>query len=75
MYFIESLLTRFADDIEEMTGKRPWIGWMICWKYISPLTLIILIITTLYNMGDKGIGYWTFVACLQVRFTHSFILF
>jgi solute carrier family 6 amino acid/orphan transporter-like 15/16/17/18/20 len=60
-------LLRFADDIEEMTGKRPWIGWMICWKYISPLALIILIITTLIDMGDKGIGYWTFVACLQVQ--------
>jgi solute carrier family 6 amino acid/orphan transporter-like 15/16/17/18/20 len=49
-----------------MTGKRPWIGWMICWKYISPLALIILIIAILYDMGDKGIGYWTFVACEQV---------
>ena len=63
---------KFADDIEEMTGKRPWIGWMICWKYISPLALTILIITSLYDMGDKGIGYWTFVACLQDPFSTKY---
>ncbi|XP_028405682.1 sodium-dependent neutral amino acid transporter B(0)AT2-like isoform X2 [Dendronephthya gigantea] len=63
---------RFADDIEGMTGKRPWIGWMICWKYISPLALIILIIATLYDMGDKGVGYYTFVACLQDPFSNKY---
>lgn len=34
-------LERFCDDIESMIGSRPSIYWKICWKYISPLFLIV----------------------------------
>ena len=58
---------RFADDIEDMTGKRPWIGWMICWKYISPLALFIVFIATIYDLCKSKAAYTAFVGCSQVR--------
>ncbi len=49
-----------------MTGKRPWIGWMICWKYISPLALLIVVIATLYDLCKSSAAYDIFVGCVQV---------
>jgi hypothetical protein len=59
---------RFADDIEDMTGKRPWIGWMICWKYISPLALFIVVIATIYDLCKSSAAYDVFVGCEQVNY-------
>ena len=50
-----------------MTGKRPWIGWMICWKYISPLALLIVIIATIYDLCKSSAAYDVFVGCEQVK--------
>ncbi|XP_015771579.1 PREDICTED: sodium-dependent neutral amino acid transporter B(0)AT2-like [Acropora digitifera] len=57
---------RFADDIEFMTGKRPWIGWMICWKYISPLALFIVLVALIVQQSQSPPAYSRFVGCLQV---------
>jgi hypothetical protein len=62
------LFFRFADDIEDMTGKRPWIGWMICWKYISPLALFIVVIATIYDLCKSSAAYDVFVGCEQVNY-------
>ncbi|XP_028405512.1 sodium-dependent neutral amino acid transporter B(0)AT2-like [Dendronephthya gigantea] len=63
---------RFSDDIEEMTGKRPWIGWMICWKYISPLALLIVVIATVYDLGKESAKYDIFVGCVQAPVSNSY---
>lgn len=49
-----------------MTGKRPWIGWMICWKYISPFLLSLVLIGVLYTSASKTATYSAFVGCIQV---------
>ncbi|XP_067040112.1 sodium- and chloride-dependent GABA transporter 1-like [Acropora muricata] len=59
---------RFADDIEFMTGKRPWIGWMICWKYISPLALFIVLVALIAQQSQSPPTYSQFVGCLQKPF-------
>lgn len=56
---------RFADDIEFMTGKRPWIGWMICWKYISPLALFVVLIALIAQQSQSAPTYSKFVGCTQ----------
>eukprot|EP00794_Sanderia_malayensis_P007381 gene7381-8200_t len=56
---------KFADDIEEMTGKRPWVFWMLCWKYISPLALLIILIWTLVETATKKPTYSVYVGCTQ----------
>uniref|UniRef100_T1KFZ1 Transporter n=1 Tax=Tetranychus urticae TaxID=32264 RepID=T1KFZ1_TETUR len=37
-------IDRFMLDIESMLGFRPSAFWLICWKYISPLFLVTIII-------------------------------
>lgn len=38
-------MNNFCDDIAIMLGeeRRPSIFWQICWKYISPAILIVII--------------------------------
>ena len=60
------VFNRFADDIEDMTGKRPWIGWMICWKYISPLALLIVLIAVIAQQSQSAPTYSAYVGCQQV---------
>ena len=55
-----------------MTGKRPWIGWMICWKYISPIALFGLLISIIADLSKGKAGYVTFVGCEQVRIVAKF---
>lgn len=50
-------LNRFADDIQLMTGSRPGIYWMICWKYISPLTMLVIVIASFTKIIVEGSGY------------------
>lgn len=45
-----ALLCRFGDDIELMTGQRPNWYWMACWKYISPLAMLIILLASLAKM-------------------------
>lgn len=53
---------RFADDIELMTGSRPGIYWMICWKYVSPLTMLVIVISSFAKIIHEGSGYLAWVA-------------
>ncbi|XP_046853323.1 sodium- and chloride-dependent GABA transporter 1-like [Xenia sp. Carnegie-2017] len=56
---------KFAEDIKDMTGKRPWIGWMICWKYISPLALLIVTFASIYDLCKSSAVYEIFVGCIE----------
>ncbi|KAJ7379137.1 hypothetical protein OS493_017635 [Desmophyllum pertusum] len=44
-----------ADMIEKMIGKRPNIFFLICWKYISPIATLVIILASLAQWG--GISY------------------
>ncbi|XP_037973309.2 sodium-dependent neutral amino acid transporter B(0)AT3 [Plutella xylostella] len=48
---------RFADDIELMTGQRPGIYWLICWKYLSPLAMISILVASFIEIAVDGSGY------------------
>uniref|UniRef100_A0A8C4WXK2 Transporter n=1 Tax=Eptatretus burgeri TaxID=7764 RepID=A0A8C4WXK2_EPTBU len=41
---------RFIDDIEEMIGKRPSKIYYYLWKYISPLTMTLLLVASVAQM-------------------------
>jgi len=58
MYF----LCRFADDIELMTGKRPCLYWLICWKYLSPLAMLIILTSSFIKIIFEGSTYPRWVA-------------
>lgn len=59
---LHRLLHSFANDIELMTGSRPGIYWMICWKYVSPLTMLIIVIASFAKIIVEGSGYLAWVA-------------
>ncbi|XP_055585595.1 sodium-dependent neutral amino acid transporter B(0)AT3 isoform X2 [Uranotaenia lowii] len=50
-------IKRFADDIELMTGSRPGLYWMLCWKYISPIAMITILTASFVELASKGSSY------------------
>ncbi|XP_058063630.1 sodium-dependent neutral amino acid transporter B(0)AT3 [Anopheles bellator] len=50
-------LKRFADDIELMTGARPGLYWMLCWKYISPIAMITILVASFLELASEGSSY------------------
>ena len=57
-----NLTHSLASDIELMTGSRPSIYWLICWKYISPLTMLIIVVASLTKIAVEGSGYFAWVS-------------
>lgn len=64
-------LDRLANDIEYMTGKRPNLFLMVCWKYISPGVLIIVFIGYVVTMISNTPTYKAYVGCVQDPFDLS----
>lgn len=40
-----------------MTGNRPNIYWMLCWKYISPSAMLIILVASFYQLLAEGSSY------------------
>jgi len=59
----------FANDIEYMTGYRPNVFWLCCWKYISPIALIVVFIASCVKLSSKAPTYSAFVGCTQAPFS------
>lgn len=55
-------LRKFADDIELMTGSRPHMYWMLCWKFISPLAMLSILFASFMNLVTNGSDYPAWVA-------------
>ena len=53
---------RLARDIELMTGSKPSLYWMICWKYLSPLAMTAILIASFVQMAVNGAGYDAWIA-------------
>ncbi|XP_067004246.1 sodium-dependent neutral amino acid transporter B(0)AT3 isoform X1 [Anabrus simplex] len=64
-------LKRFADDIELMTGKRPGLYWLICWKYLSPLAMLSILVASFVEIALEGSGYPAWVSSKGVTERHE----
>lgn len=42
----------FAEDLELMLGHKPNLYWKICWKYVSPLIIIAVIVFSIIEYTD-----------------------
>lgn len=62
---------RFADDIELMTGNRPGLYWLICWKYLSPLAMLSILIASFVEIFFEGSGYPAWVSSRGVTERHE----
>lgn len=72
-YTTHKFVYRFTSDIEEMTGYRPGIYWQITWRFLSPLIMTIILISSVVFMVRNNPTYqaWSadkvriqFFACL-----------
>ncbi len=59
---------RFSDDIELMTGSRPNYYWLICWKFISPVAMLGILIASVIDMSVSGAGYEAWNAVLGLKY-------
>ncbi|XP_019647388.1 PREDICTED: sodium- and chloride-dependent glycine transporter 2-like [Branchiostoma belcheri] len=55
---------RFLDDIAMMVGSRPCLWWKVCWKALTPLSLLFILIFqfTVYSptkYGDYTYPFWS----------------
>ncbi|XP_065578295.1 sodium-dependent dopamine transporter-like isoform X2 [Artemia franciscana] len=42
-------IERFREDVKEMIGFKPGLGWLICWKFAAPIFLLVIIINGLID--------------------------
>lgn len=45
-----------------MTGNRPGLYWLICWKYLSPLAMLSILVASFFEIVFEGSGYPAWVA-------------
>ncbi|XP_052060757.1 sodium-dependent neutral amino acid transporter B(0)AT3-like [Mytilus californianus] len=50
-------LKRFGDDISLMIGYRPNYYWLIMWKYVSPLAIVVIFLASVIKMAVTGTTY------------------
>ena len=48
---------RFTDDIEEMTGIRPGFYWQICWRFVAPVLLAVILVSSIITQAIKTPTY------------------
>ncbi|XP_032223340.1 sodium-dependent neutral amino acid transporter B(0)AT2 isoform X2 [Nematostella vectensis] len=62
-------IKRFEDDLEYMLKMRPSKYFTICWKYVSPILVILLLGASLINMGLQPIKYstWNFAKAVEEK--------
>lgn len=58
-----------------MTGILPCRLWLLCWKYISPLTIMLLLIGKLTQLSSEKLTYQAYVCGDPVSsFLFNFLL-
>jgi len=60
---------RIGNDIEYMTGYRPNIFWMLCWKYISPIAIFIVLVASIAQTAQETAKYTAYVGCVAKPFS------
>ena len=83
-------IERFSDDISYMTTKPPRFIWKWCWKFISPIAILVILIMSVQGMAKKrptydvwdkskgdteGMPYPTWLVILAVFLNLSSIIF
>ncbi|KAG9509399.1 Sodium-dependent neutral amino acid transporter SLC6A17 [Fragariocoptes setiger] len=46
-------LKRFSDDLELMNGSRPSIFMLACWRYLAPITLVVVMLASAYDLSSS----------------------
>ena len=49
-----------------MTGSRPGVYWLICWKFVSPVAMTGILVASVVDMSFNGAGYEVEDSCFHV---------
>ena len=63
------LICRFTKDIEDMTGYRPGRYWQVTWRFLAPLIMVCILVSSMVSMLLKKPQYSAWIASL-VNFNH-----
>lgn len=44
-----------------MTGSRPGLYWLLCWKFLSPLAMLSILVASFVEIAVDGSGYAAWV--------------
>lgn len=58
------MLRRFTKDIEEMTGYRPGAYWQITWRFLAPIIMTGILVSSIASMFIKKPQYSAWNATL-----------
>uniref|UniRef100_A0A8C8A081 Solute carrier family 6 member 2 n=1 Tax=Oryzias sinensis TaxID=183150 RepID=A0A8C8A081_9TELE len=50
---------RFSEDIEQMMGFKPGLYWRLCWKFVSPVFLLFVVLAS--TVTSSGLKYNDYV--------------
>ena len=56
-------LDRFCADIEYMTGSPPHLYWRICWKWLSPALISVILLASVVKQCLTPATYSAYVGC------------
>ncbi|XP_076239901.1 sodium- and chloride-dependent transporter XTRP3 [Calliopsis andreniformis] len=48
---------KFTKDIEEMTGYRPGMYWQVTWRYLAPVIMVCILVSSIASMFIKKPQY------------------
>ncbi|XP_024219145.1 sodium-dependent noradrenaline transporter [Halyomorpha halys] len=50
-------LEKFCQDVTDMLGKKPALFWRLCWKFVSPIFIVGVVIIGLVNLINEPLCY------------------
>ncbi|XP_024113683.1 sodium-dependent neutral amino acid transporter B(0)AT1 [Oryzias melastigma] len=50
-------IDRFNEDIAFMVGRKPCIFWQVTWRFISPLTVLVILVFYLVTQAQETLTY------------------
>ncbi|XP_065093884.1 sodium-dependent neutral amino acid transporter B(0)AT3 isoform X3 [Ochlerotatus camptorhynchus] len=63
---------KFTEDIYQMTGIRPGIYWQMTWRYIGPVIMFIILVSSILSMILKSPTYSAWNGELGITETKSY---
>ena len=55
--FSDFFFLRFTKDIEEMTGYRPGAYWQFTWRFLAPIIMVCILVSSIISMVVKKPQY------------------
>ncbi|KAL2713389.1 sodium-dependent neutral amino acid transporter B(0)AT3 isoform X1 [Vespula squamosa] len=63
---------KFTKDIEEMTGYRPGIYWQVTWRFLAPIIMVGILISSIASMFIKKPEYSAWNATLGIAVSTAY---